>query len=451
MTIVFKEFCGDHNMLTAKQEGSGIKFKESECSCFAPKPDTLMCEVEAIHAYPYATRNFTRYHASALKATERQWGNPYRIPVIKHHRDADGDIIGRVYDATYTESTRVKGPDGESVGGLVLTLAIPDKEAAEQVENSLLDTVSIGVEADDVRCSICGERLESHEGCSQGHVRGATYDGETCYFDIYKCSPKEISFVVVPSDVHAGKTRIYRAKDNNLKTSLPKAEAQDNNLPGGVKMTEAENNSINGDTKKMDLEKQVAELNEKVKELEAKLAEAEKSVEELEALKTAKKADEEKLAEIKALLDEKEKAVEAKDGELAEEKAKLVVSEETIAEITKAKEAAEEHGMKLEEKFKLFAADTLNDFRRITERRELTDEEVGVRSLESLLISVSDLKEELGGNTITRGISLEEGKVPNPVPPESGAPQKTKHNKNYKVVDLSEGLEKIFSQATSLR
>ena len=53
MTISLKEYCGYsvEDKINAK-----VNFKESINPNFvAPKPDTLMVEVEGIHAYPFHT------------------------------------------------------------------------------------------------------------------------------------------------------------------------------------------------------------------------------------------------------------------------------------------------------------------------------------------------------------------------------------------------------------
>ena len=71
-------------------------------------PDSLMVEIEAIHAYPHATRNFTRYMPKGLKNSVPSWTNPYNRPLIKHHNEENGKIIGRVLEAKYIENKLYK-------------------------------------------------------------------------------------------------------------------------------------------------------------------------------------------------------------------------------------------------------------------------------------------------------------------------------------------------------
>ena len=122
MSISIKEYCGVNNVLTTR-DTKNISFKEAEGrDYFAPSPDTLMVEVEGIHAYPFHTRNYTRYMPDALKDSQTKWTTPYLKPLIKHHNDQNGEIIGRIYDATYSEKTSIDG-----VGGLYFTVSVPSK------------------------------------------------------------------------------------------------------------------------------------------------------------------------------------------------------------------------------------------------------------------------------------------------------------------------------------
>ena len=70
-----------------------------------------------------------------------------------------------------------------------------DKEGIEQIKDGRLKTVSIGVIAHDVRCSICGEQVEiidEYGNTACGHSKGNVYDDQVCYWKIYKMEAKEL-------------------------------------------------------------------------------------------------------------------------------------------------------------------------------------------------------------------------------------------------------------------
>lgn len=440
MSISIKEFCGPTNVVSNKDgEKKPFNFKETEGADFlAPKADTLMVEVEGIHAYPFHTRNYTRYMPEALKNSQKRWTSPYLKPLIKHHNDQNGEIIGRIYDATWTDQTSV-----QNVGGLVFTVSVPDKEAAFEVENRLLETVSIGVSTNDVRCSICGSNIiDAQEGCPEGHVRGAKYNGETCYWDIYDIEPKELSYVIVPSDIYAKNKRVYRAAENNLKTSTGITEALDDNINNNPNLNNKNNQqSDNGGLNpNMDLEKQVEELQAKVTELTAQLEEANKAKEELEALKAQNE-------ELTKTLDEVKAAVQEKTDALAETEAKLKVSEEDLVTAQQEKEAAEKMGMEAQESLRQIVEGTLNQYRLILGKTELKEEELKKRSIDSMIDSINDFKEELNlsDNKIQEVIKIKESAPPNPINP--GNPvKKEKVEKTSEKTDLKEAVENMFKK-----
>lgn len=161
----------------------------------------LIVEIEAVHAYPYVTKNSTRYSYQGLEDSLSEWTHPYNIPIIMHHNDQDGQIIGRAIDARLGDSERLVGSKA-----LFITAKILDEKAQKDIKSGLLSTVSIGMTGHDVRCSICGQDL--NEGPC-GHVRGESYDGQTCCWDFFSMSPIELSYVIVPSDKYAKNIKVY--------------------------------------------------------------------------------------------------------------------------------------------------------------------------------------------------------------------------------------------------
>lgn len=164
-------------------------------------PDSIMVDIEGIHAI--ITTNLNYYEPHCLEMSVPKWTEPYERPLIMHHKEQDGVTIGRIKKCTYVESCKkTKGP------GLVFTCNIGNKEGIEGVKNGTLVTTSIGVMVRDLRCSICGKNLAEEGECE--HVKGQKYDGKLCYWIIKDMEPKELSYVIVPSDKYAHNIKIYK-------------------------------------------------------------------------------------------------------------------------------------------------------------------------------------------------------------------------------------------------
>lgn len=171
----------------------------------------IVVEIEAIHSEPYVTGNSTMYTVKAIQESVAKWTKPYNIPVIKHHNDSDGDIIGRVIDAKIKDSVLVP-----RTKALVLTADIIESEAKEGVRTGLLQTVSIGGRTNDVRCSICGADMKN-DPCD--HTRGQVYEGQVCTWMINDVTPDEVSYVIVPSDKNAKNIKIHYDDSTGTKVS----------------------------------------------------------------------------------------------------------------------------------------------------------------------------------------------------------------------------------------
>lgn len=196
----FREYIG----FSPTSENITIKesvIKPAKKSDHEDSDEKLIVEIEAVHAYPFVTRNNTRYSFQGLEASLSEWTHPYNIPIIMHHNDQDGQIIGRAIDARLGDSERLIGSKA-----LFITAEILDDDAQKDIKSGLLSTVSIGMTGHDVRCSICGQDL--NEGTCE-HVRGEKYDGQTCCWDFISMSPIELSYVIVPSDKYAKNIKVY--------------------------------------------------------------------------------------------------------------------------------------------------------------------------------------------------------------------------------------------------
>lgn len=287
-------------------------------------PNSIMVEIEGIHAAPFATRNYTRYTPNCLKKSVASWTNPYRRPLIKHHNEEDGEIIGRICEAKYiTKNTRSETP------ALLFTVNIPGEQAKADVKSGLLETTSIGVIAHSVKCSICGQELANGETCE--HERGAIYNGETCYWDIHEMEAKELSYVIVPSDMYAKNIDIYPATASNSKVkAFAESLNQDLNLTKGditdmpedlkVKLQESE-------AKVTALTQEVTELKEAATQTSKKIAELEKTNSDLTTVKESLEQELEGLKTEKDDLTQKmTEAAQMREGleaQIAEVKAEL--------------------------------------------------------------------------------------------------------------------------------
>lgn len=265
------------------------------------EPKGILVDIEAVHTFPYATRNNTRYMEEALAQSVAGWTYPYNIPVITYHNDEDGEIVGRVLEARVGDSQRLPGTKA-----LILTCDILDPDAQEKVKNGLFDTVSIGVRGDDVRCSICGQEL--NQGMCE-HIRGEEYNGKTCYWDFYKVMPKELSYVIVPSDAYAKNIKVY----DNTEEESDCTSCDPLNIVT-LNSTEGENNAVS--VKESMAENKIDETKveeTKVKGQESEVTETEVQETEVEETTAATEIEgqeslEELKAQIKTLTEAKEKA-----------------------------------------------------------------------------------------------------------------------------------------------
>jgi hypothetical protein len=195
---------------------NGIDMQESVAPALAFQPvssaispDSIMVDIEGIHSI--VTRNFTYYTPECLKKSAPHWTTPYERPVIMHHNDRDGIQIGRVKAVEYVEETRAKSP------GLLFTCNIGDEAGIKGVKNGTLSTVSLGAVIHKATCSICGQNIAAEGECE--HQRGRKYDGKLCYWLMEEMEPKELSYVIVPSDRYANTVKIYKPKDIGAKES----------------------------------------------------------------------------------------------------------------------------------------------------------------------------------------------------------------------------------------
>lgn len=384
MAILLREYLGSptgtENNCTPVQlaEASNVLSKVAR--------DSIMVDIEGIHVGP--TRNFTWYTKEALIGSIPSWTKPYERPLILHHNETDGKIIGRVLATHYTETNTRSG-----TGALTFTCNVSDDEGKKGVKDGRLKTTSIGVIAHDVRCSICGHVISEYGECE--HERGMVYDGEVCYWMVYKMEAKELSYVIVPSDIYAHNVKIYSPETKNLTENL--------NQKGVSKVSDLkENVNAEGTVIVEDADKKEIKTPAEPKKTEEDITVKAETVEELKKLVTN-------------LTD---KIEELKD--------QLKVAEDKVSNATELKEAAESELVTANTQLKEFAIDQVMMLREQLGRPALLKENLISRSHESLMDSIIDLKEE--SKTTTSTFSLAEA-VTTIKPVEV--------NSNEKVEDLS--------------
>lgn len=215
MAIELKETVGYANFKLVNDNSKPVEVTESACA--VPQqmisPESLMVEIEGIHS-ECLTINDTYYTSSCLEKSIPYWTNPYERPVIMHHKDQDGVTIGRIKGAEMVkaEKSRSKTP------ALSFTCNIGDDNGIKGIKNGTLSTVSIGAMVYDLRCSICNKNLAEEGACE--HEKGEYYDGELCYWIIEDMMPKELSYVIVPSDKYAQTMKVYRPSKKQIKESV---------------------------------------------------------------------------------------------------------------------------------------------------------------------------------------------------------------------------------------
>lgn len=298
--------------------------------------NSLMVDIEAIHSI--VTRNNTLYTPQCIKDSIPYWTAPYERPVIMHHNERDGVIIGRVKSANYIENSERSG-----TAALELVVNIGDEEGKKGIKNGTLATVSIGAIAHDIKCSICGQNLVEEGLCE--HDKGEIYNGKKCYWIVNKIEPKEVSYVIVPSDIYAHNTRVYDAvkknRNNEVKESMENIFA-DLILESGLAdaLTESKKEEV----------KEGAQINEEVKP-DAKVEKSE--IKEEPKAEEGEKEGESEVKEEPKKEEKESKEEEPKEKEEAKEDDKEVKKEkEEEKKEEEDKEPKEDKSKELEEENK---------------------------------------------------------------------------------------------------
>ena len=360
----------------------------------AMSPDSIMVDIEGIHSI--VTRNFTYYTPECLKKSAPYWTSPYERPVIMHHNDRDGVQIGRIKAAEYMESTRAKSP------GLLFTCNIGDETGIKGVKNGTLSTVSIGAVIHKATCSICGQNIAAEGECE--HQRGRKYDGKLCYWLMEDMEPKELSYVIVPSDRYANTVKIYKPKDISAKESYNEGGNDEDmgifdNLdlpltePEAVEQTEA--------VKEEEVKKEIVEEQPEVKEEEVVVEEP--VVEEEPKVEEPKQEEEKEESKEKDIDDMSKEELADKCKELMKQVSGLLEDVKYLkGKLDKErgfKEALELEVLQMKQVQKMHLAEQVISLRKELGLREEEMDDLMMMSEESLQSSINTFMEFKESNT----------------------------------------------------
>lgn len=337
MAIEIKEYIGAKlSFVESTSTNASVDLTEAINNTYSNKiaKNSLMVEIEGLHSV--LTRNDTFYTDKAMIKSEKLWTNPYEIPVIMHHDEKKGVTIGRVKHAFWTDkNTR------SNTGALRFITNIAHKDGIEGVKNGTLSTVSVGILANEVRCSICNQDIATYGECE--HEKGAYYEGEKCYWRVESFEPKELSFVIVPSDQYAHIIDVYEPSKKNLTENLTEGK-EVNKMDTWLDLIhESEKVALSESTEKQDKKKEeetteeVVETVEETKEVEEVKETTEETAEiteeKEEALEETTETKEEKAVEEETCEEEQEEKVEQKEEiekkEIEEEVKKDIKVEDT--------------------------------------------------------------------------------------------------------------------------
>ena len=358
----------------------------------AISPDSVNVDIEGIHSI--VTRNFTYYSPECLKKSVPYWTSPYEKPVIMHHKDKDGVQIGRIKNVEYLEKTR------PGIPGLLFTVNIGDEAGIKGVKNGTLSTVSIGAIVHKATCSICGQNIAAEGECE--HKRGKYYDDKLCYWIMDEMEPKELSYVIVPSDKYANTVKIYNPHKKAMKESYSEGDANEAmNIFDNLDLPMAEP-EVKPEVQESAKEEEVQEA--AVAEPEVK---EEPKAEEKPEPQEEEKAEEEKQEEVEEKKDEKEDKSKEELLDLVKKQEKLIAELQDDIKYLKGKldkersikESLEVEILQFKQANKMHLAEQICDLRKELGLREESMEDLMMLSEESLNSSIKTFMEFKESNT----------------------------------------------------
>lgn len=399
MSLYFKEYLNS-KVIDHVSGDSNIHFKENFSSNSAiGQPNTVIAEIEGLHNV--RTGNYTLYTEAAMLSSVNSWTYPYNKALIMHHDEDDGEVVGRVRSVSVEDSKVLKG--SKALCFVTDILGQKNQEATLDGRNS---TVSVGVVAHDVTCSICGQQLANGETCE--HQRGNIYDDNLCIWIINKMSAKELSFVNLPSDHYAQVTNKYRLGEKGVDSKMKLdnaglAESQEANVEN-LNLTEGQDKDLE---ESKSIENKGIQNGEGSQEI---IDESEKEI--IKALHREKK-------ELEALLRDKDEDLLRVSREFEELKDKISNLQDII--IKKDEEVSKEKALRESLESELSSSKDIVKKELVKKISNLREKNLGLetdvkafseRSIESLKDTIVDLKEQIDNNVSDKiGTVLQEGLV----------------------------------------
>ena len=371
-------------------------------------PKSIMVDIEGAHSN-VLTGNYTQYTPEGLIASIPSWTDPYEKPCIMYHNEEDGKIIGRIKAVTCKQTdTRSDTP------ALLFTVNVPDEEAKQQIEDGRLSTVSIGINATDVRCSICGQNIAEGK-C--GHKRGQHYDDKLCYWIVNEFTGKELSYVITPSDPYAHNVKIYSPDDNvelketqeqmlmneNLDTTISDNSENvlnnetvasnndsDNNSIVNTQITESENNSTEQSTVETD--------NTNTKDSTVQIAESDTTVTSETTTENQANTTSENITEENQQDNSSQTKSDVLINELFARYTRLLEEHTRLQSyydrLMRDYDNAQSELIKYRDKYNILISNEINNYRVRNGQQMLESEDLSKRSTESLENTLNDLKSD---------------------------------------------------------
>lgn len=223
------------NTLASIEIPNSLRQRIADSLSSGQKLKSVTVRMEATHSGKPNGNNWI-YTPNAMMAGHKTFVSPVFRPVVLEHKE-DSKTLGRVVDAKYVSydnapkhlersvdrsylrdykkfmlSPLYKNKDFKGLGHIELTAKITDEESIKRILDNQYGFVSVGGSAHQAYCSICGSKKGLKSSCD--HVRGAKYNGETCYYIGDSISFDHISYVATPADKNATSILIRDSKAN---------------------------------------------------------------------------------------------------------------------------------------------------------------------------------------------------------------------------------------------
>lgn len=139
--------------------------------------------------------NYGVYTSESMMNDAQTFMSPFCKPLLKNHDDFS-EPLGRVKNSEFGESEFCENKDTINV-----TYDVRDRDAMLKLADGRYKTVSIGANANTIRCNVCGKNIlkdGTFKFC--GHWRGEKYGEQKCSWTYENLTYGETSIVNKPAD-----------------------------------------------------------------------------------------------------------------------------------------------------------------------------------------------------------------------------------------------------------